>query len=441
MDNTDKYNMLSEGETGVPSNIGVVPSGLPAPISSDSIQQSLSNSKDFKLLSFDEDEDDTFLVSIDYRGERVSLEIYIDPMSRIDLKEFGFANHISDDELSEALKQKCFIEVSMFFGEDILDSFHLQLKILNTLIPEACVIIDFMSYRLLSGQWLRMVAASPIPPSPSYLYSIHGVYDDKGVQTRYWLHTHGLLRCRSVEFEVLNITDGAQQMNDIIVHVVKKIIKDPLKEYEKFQIGYDGMGINLAWIRWEEALKDFSADILGGMNDRRGENKVHADPSGILFAVEDGQFVSPQIYAKTLSENPIYYISNEETSRMSNQAQERFFCFRDSFNKHGVVSQNDGHHIATAKSQSEPGWRFLVKLGLKVDNIKAETEKEHLWFDVVSIGDNYIEGKLLNQPYWISGLNEGDNNRYPVELLTDWIIYSPDNTYTTDSIYELGYYK
>ena len=84
-------------------------------------------------------------------------------------------------------------------------------------------------------------------------------------------------------------------------------------------------------------------------------------------------------------------------------------------------------------------WTFLVKLGLSVDDAQANSEKEHLWFDVLSIDGGTIEGKLLNQPYWISGLNEGDIKSYPLEVLTDWLIYSPDNTYTSDSIYQLEY--
>jgi len=225
--------------------------------------------------------------------------------------------------------------------------------------------------------------------------------------------------------------------------VVKKFMQDPAKENEKFQIGYDGMGMNLAWIRWEEALKDFPSDILGGMQDREGEENVHADPSGILFAVEDNNLVSPQIYTKSLSENPIFYISNEETQRMSDLAKERFECFKDTFRKYGRPQEKKSFlkSIFGKKEQSEEPWRFIVKLGLSVDDSKDGTEKEHLWFDVLNIEDGYIEGLLLNQPYWIASLNEGDVNKYPADLLTDWIIYSPDNQYTTDSIYQLGYYK
>lgn len=443
MNNSEKYKMLADGETGVPSNMGIIPANSAFKFTEENIKNSLSLNKDFKLKSFEKVEENNFSAQISYKGENFQTELYIYPVSGLRLEDFGFANQIEESEFVNAQNQSDFIEASMFFGENILDSFHLQLKIMNAIVPDASLVIDFMSYRLLSAQWARMTAVSSIPPSPNYLYTIHGVYNEKDNDTSYWFHTHGLLRCKTVELEILNISDGPQQMNDLINMVVKKFLQDPAKENEKFQIGYDGMGINLAWIRWEEALKDYSEEMLGGLADREGDDNVHADPSGILFAVEESNLVSPQIYSKSLSENPIFYISNEETKRMSDLAKERFGCFKDTYFKYGVIPAKKSFfkNIFGKKEQTDEPWRFIVKLGLTVDESKDGTEKEHLWFDVLGIEGDYIEGLLLNQPYWIASLNEGDINKYPVELLTDWLIYSPDNQYTTDSIYQLGYYK
>jgi hypothetical protein len=68
------------------------------------------------------------------------------------------------------------------------------------------------------------------------------------------------------------------------------LLSDPAKEREKFTIGYDGMGINLCWLRWEEALKGLPQDILGGFRNREGTDNPHAEPSGILFAVEEWKY-------------------------------------------------------------------------------------------------------------------------------------------------------
>ncbi|WP_165044210.1 DUF4026 domain-containing protein [Dysgonomonas sp. ZJ709] len=451
MDNKEKYDLLADGETGLPSTMGIIPSDTNFKFDTNQIEKSLASSKDFKLNAFTKEEDNdfailTFSAEIEYLDEVYNMDLYVCETNNIDLANYGFGNQIDEKSLDIAQKQEYYLETSMYFGEDPLTAFHLQLKIMNAIVPDASLAIDFMSYRLLSAQWLGMTAKSPTPPSPDYLYTLHCIYNDEENGTRrYWFHTHGLHRCGTVELEMLNITQGAEQMHTLINMTVKKFLTNAAREKERFVIGYDGMGINLCWLRWEEALKDFPQLVLGGKGDRESEegDNVHAEPSGILFAVEDGNMVSPEIYASTLAENPIYYITTEETNRMSDLAKERFSMFKQVFEKESPKPESKSFlkNILGSKKEkeNEQKWTFLVKLGLDVDNPdEGASEKEHLWFDTLSISNNQIEGKLLNQPYWISNLNEGDVKTYPIELLTDWIIYSPDSTYTTDSIYELG---
>lgn len=448
MDNNEKYDLLADGETGLASVMGIYPSDKNFKFDSAQIEKHLSKSKDFKLISFNKAEVDSeysimsFDAEIEYQETSFNVQLYVCDAKNINLDDYGFANSIDEESLQKAREQEYYLEVSMYFELDPLTSFHLQLKIMNAIVPNASLAIDFMSYRLLSAKWLSMTAKSSIPPSPDYLYTLHCVYDEDGENgnRRYWFHTHGLNRCASVELEILNFSQGGEQMNTLINMTVKKFLTHPAKERERFTIGYDGMGINLCWLRWEEALKDFPKNILGGFADRDEGDNVHAEPSGILFAVEDGDMISPEIYAPTLAENPIYYITNEETARMSALAKERFGAFERVYRKEYKEPEKKSflkNLFGSKKEEEQPGWSFLVKLGLDVDDPNSGSEKEHLWFDVLSIKGEKIEGKLLNQPYWISGLQEGNINTYPLEVLTDWLIYSPDNTYTSDSIYIL----
>lgn len=448
MDNNEKYELLAEGETGLASVMGIYPSNKDFKFDAAQIEESLAGNKDFKLKSFAKAEVDSefsimsFNAEIEYKETDFNVELYVCDAKNINLDDYGFANSIDESSLRKATEQEYYMEVSMYFELEPLTSFHLQLKIMNAIVSDASLVVDFMSYRLLSAKWLSMTAKSQIPPSPDYLYTIHGVYDEEGADgnCRYWFHTHGLHRCASVELEILNFSQGAEQMNTLLNMTVKKFLSHPAKERERFTIGYDGMGINLCWLRWEEALKDLPKNILGGLSDRDEVDNVHAEPSGILFAVEEGNMISPEIYASTLAENPIYYITNEETERMSALAKERFHAFERIFKREHKVPEKKSifKNLFGSKEEDEtPGWTFLVKLGLTVDNPESGSEKEHLWFDVSSISNGQIEGKLLNQPYWISGLNEGDVNTYPLDVLTDWLIYSPDSTYTSDTIYIL----
>lgn len=448
MNNNEKYELLAEGETGLSSSMGIFPREKNFKFEAAKIEKSLSQNKDFKLLSFSRVEVDSefstqsFNAEIEYKEAKFNVELYVCDAKNINLEDYSFANSIDERSLQQATEQDFFLDMSLYFELDPLDSFHLQLKVMNAIVPDASLLIDFMSYRLLSAKWLSMTAASPIPPSPDYLYTLHCVYDENGQdgERRYWFHTHGLNRCASVELEILNFSQGAEQMNTLINMTVKKFLTRPAREKERFTIGYDGMGINLCWLRWEEALKDLPEDILGGEADRDEINNVHAEPSGILFAVEDGNMVSPEIYASTLAENPIYYITTEETNRMSALAKERFSSFEKIFKKEYNYPEKKSflkNLFGSKEEEDTPKWTFLVKLGLTVDAPDSGSEKEHLWFEVENINNGSITGKLLNQPYWISALHEGDVNSYPLEVLTDWLIYSPDNTYTSDSIYML----
>lgn len=444
MENDEKYKVLSEGVTFKPSVMGVIPSRHDYFFTYNNINNTLKENTDFKLLSFELSKatdhiEKEYIAVIEYQKEIYKVNISESSVEDLRLEEFGLANMINEDDFNTALTQTKYLNVAVNFGTKSLDSFHFQLKVLNAIVPEASLVIDFMSFRLLSGKWLNLTAASKIPPSPDYLYALHAVYDEKEEQTEYWFHTHGLLRCGLVELEILNTSSGAQQMYDLVNHVVKRFLFDPSKENEKFTAGFDGLDINLTWIRWEEALKGYPEPILGGFHDREGDNNAHSEPSGVLYAIEDGNLISPEIYASTLSNNPILFVSTEETSRMSKLAKERYPYFLDIFEKYArQFKKTFLNKLFGKKEANQNEWSFIVKCGLVVDNANNDTEREHLWFNITSANEKVIEGKLLNQPYWIASLKEGDVKSYPIDILTDWIIYDTEgNQYTPDSIYQL----
>lgn len=444
MHNNDKYRALNGRSLFKPSVMGVIPSTDDYLLTYKYLNKILSESKKFNLLTFELSKPSDhikkeYVATILYLSETYKVYISQKSIEDLNLEDFGLANMIDENDFNTALSQTNYISVIVKFSERPLESFHLQLKVLNEIVPETCLVIDFMSFRLLSGKWLNLTANSETPPSPDYLYALHAVYDEKEEQTQYWFHTHGLIRTGITELEILNTTTGPQQMYDLLNHVVKRFLFDQPKENERFTAGFDGLDLNLKWIRREEALKDFPISILGGLHDRENDNSMHNEPSGVLFAIEDGLLISPEIYVSTLSKNPILFVSSDETERMSKLAKERYLYFLSAFKKYSNISKNTFLNRIFKQKENKPDmWSFMVKLGLMVDDAKNNTEKEHLWFSVTSIDDRSIEAKLLNQPYWISSLKEGDVKTYSIDQLTDWIIYDPDGEqYTPDSVYQL----
>lgn len=463
MDNREKYDLLAEEETSLPSRMGIIAYDTDFSFAVEDIKRSLAKASDFKLTAFDQEQPEdencpiTCSCEIEYRDELFAIDLFVCKTDHLYLDSFGLANSIDEQSLAIAKKQKHFLETSFYFGINALESFHLQLKIMDAIVPKAALVVDLTSYKMLSSKWVKMTVGSQTPPHPSYLYTIHAIYndtDDKG-NREYWLHTHGLHRCGTVELEMIHITNDVEQMHTLLNITATKFLSDPALEKERFTIGYDGMGINLCWLRWEDALHDFPKNVLGGIADRQGHDEndynAHAEPAGVIFAVEDGNMMSPEIYTKTLGENPIFYISTEETMRMSALAQERFHLAREVFEKAKSSNKKSVFGKLLGKSSKDTECCLLVKLGLTIDNPfladarlivddlenENEAEKEHIWFEVLAIEGSQIKGKLLNQPYWIAGLNEGDEGVYPIELLTDWEIHTHENTYSPDSIYLL----
>lgn len=466
MTNEEIYDEINKDEgLKTPSEIGVIPRDPEMSWDLTELESKLRANPEFDIKRFEKVEVDdnsyselTFEVSFGYQNEIYSAYMSVLPVDEIQLTSYGFVNMVDRESIDLAQNAPLYLSSSMYFNEDYTLDYLVQLKLLNTLVPDAAIGIDSSSLRVFSPYWLKETAEASIPPSPNYLYVVHSVYDsEKGDKTEYWLHTHGLHRCGSVEFEML-VSNYPQEMHSLLTNTAHLALDKSFKENEAFQAGYDGMGINLAWMRWEEALQSFPPNILGGIDDRMDKvnmadfdiemdknieidddinffPNVHAEPSGILFASEDGELTSPEIYGPSLKDNPVFFVSNAETRRMTALARHKFDRFTELFNLHGPKKKS---FFTKLISKKEEEWSFLTKIGLVVDGAEdIESDKEHLWFEIQSIDENNkITGKLLNQPYWIKGLNEGDVKTYPAhEVLTDWIIYSPDAQYTPDTIY------
>ncbi len=432
MENEDLYSLIENEGVRLMSEMAIYPSDENFVFEENAIKSALANRKDFKLLKFekseiDEEDQEFMLQKYQIEIEYQEFDYYFDLMVFVnydrDLDEFQLGNRISEEERESYLKQKYFLESSQYFSDDYLASYHLQLKVMQAIVEKPSVVFDYMPMRILSGKWVEITSKSSIPPSPSYLYVVHSVYDDEGGEKNYWLHTHGLHRCNSVELEFLNIKDGAQQFFDVLNIVATSFLTSSSKknENEFFDVGYDGLGLSFCWQRWENVVSQFPSNILGGLDERNPADLSYG-PSGVLFAVQDGVVLSPEIYTKTLADNPMYFVSDAETERMAALAYDRFHSFKKIFKEKNTIVSDD------ARS-------FLVKLGVQVDN---GDENEHLWFQVLEIDeDDNITGKLLNQPYWIESLNQNDVKTYPLNILTDWIIYGSEANYTPDTIYEL----
>lgn len=368
-------------------------------------------------------EEDTLYLEINYKGEHYSAEIY--PSSFI-LPELYRCQHLFPDVDAEAVQAAQFgLAVELEFGKNPLISYHLQLKLIYTLLPDVLAVLDDSSEKILSGRWVTLAAQSMIPPSPRYLFTAQAV---SGEDDCVWLHTHGLNRCGLPELEVLNSNKETYQTHyNTLETLANRLLEDEsVPEYgEPYFLAYVAQNIPLVitLIAWEDAVSCYPEDMLGGKNDR--EDGHNEDTCAIFVyptqkSAEEGQYSSLAVYDEMLQDNPIYMLSTSETKRMKALAAERMeFLFQAFSDKRNHV---------------------LIKLGLLVDEPYRtdSNDREHIWFEMMGLKDGRITAKLTQEPYYIAGIHEGYVGTYGPEDITDWLIFTPERRLTPDDIYLLA---
>ncbi|WP_410746509.1 DUF4026 domain-containing protein, partial [Clostridium neonatale] len=217
---------------------------------------------------------------IEYEEEAYKVEIIpetyeLGPMYTIN-------HHLSEENYNIITQSDSGLTVAMTFGEDILKSYHLQLKILYTIVPNMAGVIDFCVERVLSSIWVKLAVEASVPPSPDYIYTVQAV---SGKNNDVWLHTHGLNRCGAIEVEVVNSdTENYKNHFYILQTLGKRIISDNtfIDEEDAFWIGRmnNGDDIVATWIDYNEALKMYKRDMVGGFNDRK---EGHNENTGIVY--------------------------------------------------------------------------------------------------------------------------------------------------------------
>lgn len=299
------------------------------------------------------------------------------------------------------------IEVSMKYRGDILDAYHLHLKILVLILPELNGALDISSLKVLNKSWVKMASEAITPPDPIYLINFQGIlHPDESV----WIHSHGLKRCGYREIEISNLSrENADEGLQILEYVSKNILTshsfENLKKKELFWIFDD---FPLTFIDATDRIKERDENHINFFEVAFYESKENYQ-KGIVSSVE--------ILTSILKDNPLFYLTESETKRMSLLARER-----------------EKYLVNTIGCE---GYYSLIKFGIATDEPEKNGDLEHLWFDVVSYNKKKYTVKLKNQPYFIKDLNEGDILTLDKKQMTDWLIYFEDFYITPDTAYIL----
>ena len=119
----------------------------------------LKNAPDFKVVTADTEDEGSLEITVEYKGNRYRALLY---PTGFELPEFYRCQHLFPDVDIEVMERaESGLAVEMMFGEDALDSYHLQLKLIHAVLPDAVAVLDDSSEKILSGHWVAL-----IPPAP-----------------------------------------------------------------------------------------------------------------------------------------------------------------------------------------------------------------------------------------------------------------------------------
>lgn len=429
MDNNELYNLIEEGTVNIPSEMGIILREDVEELRYEDILERLQNSDLFgevRLLK----NDNEIIGSITYDDYKYDIKIYIGGAitEETDMEGLSSLNSLSDLEWENIRKSKVNILTIMRFSKDSAYSYLVQLKILNCISSKYVALIDSSSEKITSGEWMRLTLENNIEPLNTYLYTIHAVYSEENGEKKYWFHTHGLGRCGCVELEMLGISDEAENHHQALNTIASRFVEEGvIRRRTPVQGGYaSNIYLNYTWLPWEEALEIYKkkslfkkrVDIIGDIEDR---DDYHRQPAGVVFAVlSDNKIDKVTRYNTLFHNNPIFFVTNRESEKMSISAKERLGYFRKVFEEDTIEKKNG----------------YLFKAGIITDDASDEYDREHLWFELNEMDDNLLVGKLINDAYRVSAMKNGEVYEIPIEKLTDWAIYSEKGKFIPDNIYK-----
>ncbi len=310
-------------------------------------------------------------------------------------------------------------------GKPPKTAFHFQIKLAAACVPDLIGLVDESAEHVFPPKWAKLAAKSKVTPGPQDMFYVHAVSAENG---EVWLHTHGLCRFGLTEVEILNSDSKNFRGHYNLLSAYASYLCDMNEGFDAHKdIAYIGVlrgNIPVVAIckSWTEALGEYKKLGLGGEADRKESHNTRTSPM-FLYKTEDdmkkGKLSKVSDYNALWEENPIYFISNEETARMKALAAERFDYVKRAF--------------------ENPDNKILIKVGLVTDNKKenGEDDFEHIWFELIGFNGEKFRGKLTQEPYQVSSMHKDDEGEYTVEQITDWIIFTNEHAVKPNDVYLL----
>lgn len=382
--------------------------------------QRLLSSKEFTVKDMHVDSKGVVCLQVLYDKEEYEVGFYLGGVSvpaYYLYKNFLFR----EEEKSLLMHAKKAVTLFMKFGSNVKKSFHLQLKIALTLVPDLIGLLDESAEKMFPSKWVEMSAASKVLPSANDLFNVQAVSEKKGTV---WLHTHGLCRCGIPELEILESSQEHYEQHYHLLMTYAAFLVDHKKDEFAIQKegAYIGRLINgnpvvVTSVSWTDGIAEYQKLKLGNEKDRKNGHNSKTSIVFLYTSEEDeknGVYRKVSIYDDLWGENPLFFFSDEETKRMKDLAKERFsYIQKEAQNKENVI---------------------LLKIGLP---LKEKGKFEHIWFELLEMKENKFKAKLTQEPYDVPDMHTGDEAWFTLKDVTDWVIYTKDFAVSPNNAYLL----
>lgn len=393
----------------------------------DGIFERVSSIEGVKIKAKKMPEEQPGIIILTYKDVDYEVGFYMDNFRLHDM--MALQHYFFTKEEMEALtKASRSLTFFMEYPKDSKTAFHLQLKLACAMVPDMLAIMDESAEKMICKKWAQMAAGSHVTPGSKDLYMVQAI-SGKGEEV--WLHTHGLCRCGLTELEILQSNKKNYESHYQVISTFASYLLDKKEEFvPKKSSAYIGslashQPVVVTYLPWIEGLKEYKKVNLGNVADRR---EGHNSKTGLVFAYtceEDeinGKLTKIPDFDGTWGENPLFFISSEETERMKALAMERFDFVKE------AAKKADNH--------------IIIKIGLPIDKDNdeyyEEDNYEHIWFELLSFDGERFRAKLMQEPYGIASVHAGDEAEFTVEDVTDWVIYTPEFSVIPDTAYLLA---
>ena len=317
-----------------------------------------------------------------------------------------FTTALTAAEKAEALLGHATIGVrtSASAGSVLRDRKRLLRWLRLLLDAEGAVAIDDGSLLPWSRAMLDDELAHDAPLDVEALYTLHAVAGDGGRVA--WLHTHGLSEIGAFDFDILEPSERfmlgcADPCRSLACAALEGLARPGDTRYE---LAHPGGEVRLLPVAEFVARASTRHRALRAEDEAHGGSRVVVcEPAGWLSSWRDTPRPS-RFLSTTDSDRVVFRFSDNATAVGAERAQLTVPVLR-----------------TLAAEFSDLRLPILLKLGYETD----QGSREHLWFECHELQDDHADATLVNSPFDIAAMNEGDRGIHPYERLSDWQILSP----------------